>query len=325
MWRAFGTFPQQLSDGLAAGSAVRTATPATILLAGMGGSGIGGALAAGWLAQRASVPLVPWPEETPPGHLGWEDLVLAVSYSGETGETLAVARAALQRRARVVAITTGGSLASMVQEAGHPVVRVPAGMQPRSALGFLFGAVVGVLGSAVAPGAHDELARAVKALEPLPRQLREDERAPAHILASQLGAEQVHVVGHDLMALAARRFATQLDENAKVVAAFHALPEGMHNVVVPLAAGAPDARLVLLRRANESPLEAARFDHVRSEARVGQVVEVRVPGEGVEQLLRAVLIGDAASLLLAERLGRDPEEVATIGRLKERLRRLGSG
>ena len=167
MFGLVGQLGAQLREGYAAGhaalGAARAERPATAMVSALGGSAIGGSLAEALWRDSARVPIFVNRAATLPGWVGEGELVLPVSYSGSTAETLAAARSALGRGADVIAVTAGGPLQRLVADGGGQVVTVPGGLPPRAALGTLFGAVAAAL-------------EHVGAVPPVP----EDIRAAAH-------------------------------------------------------------------------------------------------------------------------------------------------
>ncbi|MCK4916290.1 MAG: bifunctional phosphoglucose/phosphomannose isomerase, partial [Candidatus Eisenbacteria sp.] len=133
-------FPDQLREAVAIGQetplSVRGEGITSVVVAGMGGSAIGGELAAGYLARSMSVPLSVVRGYSLPAYVGPSTLVYVSSYSGNTEETLSAYAEARERRARIVCSTTGGEVGRVAEESGHDIVRVPTGYPPRAALGF---------------------------------------------------------------------------------------------------------------------------------------------------------------------------------------------
>ncbi len=135
--------PDQLGDALwrveSAGIAGLEANG--LAVCGMGGSGIGGALARAALGDSLSRPLrvvrdyelAPWASP--------DNLILCMSYSGNTEETLACFEGAEALGAQRVVATTGGALAEGARAAGVPVIGIPSGLQPRAAVGYMFAIV----------------------------------------------------------------------------------------------------------------------------------------------------------------------------------------
>src|SRR5947208_6838150 len=117
----------------------------SIIVAGMGGSAIGGDLAAALLEGELKVPMTVHRDYGLPGYVGRDSLVIASSYSGNTEETLSAFEAARQRGAKILVLTTGGKVAELGRGAGHPVVTFSYKAQPRAALGYSLSLVLGSL------------------------------------------------------------------------------------------------------------------------------------------------------------------------------------
>src|SRR5947207_1006674 len=189
---------------------------------GMGGSAIGGDLAAAALSGRLTKPMMtirgyelpPW---APAG-----SAVLCSSYSGDTEETLACYAAAEALGAQRLVATTGGQLAEAARRDGVPVIGLPAGVQPRAALGYMFcvSAELAAL-SLTGPRIHTEVDAAASHLE----QRREAIEARAADLAAQIGDATPVIYGGDLTAPVAYRWKTEISENAKLPAFSGVLPE----------------------------------------------------------------------------------------------------
>src|SRR5690606_13633794 len=107
-----------------------------ILIAGLVGSGIGAEVIQNYLNPGLRVPLVVCKDYAIPGLVDADMLVIVCSYSGNTEETLNAMEQALERQARVVAVTSGGKMAEVAEEKGLDCIRIPAGMPPRACLGY---------------------------------------------------------------------------------------------------------------------------------------------------------------------------------------------
>lgn len=304
-----------------------------VLFAGMGGSAMGAEMAALQLAQRGRVPCSVVRSYEPPAWAGVGTLCVAVSYSGDTQETLACARAARERGAQVLAVTSGGELARWAAAEGD-VVRVPEGFQPRAALGHLTFATLGALeGLGLLPAARDaeEVAARLEALRAQLEPRQTEASNPAKRLARALHHRIAFIYGAGAMEVAARRFATQLNENPKALAHWGPLPEAHHN---ELSAWFGDARLreaalpVLFRgEPAGTPLgarELATAALLREAGAEPWVVEAQ--GESpLARAFHAIYVGDYASVYLACLLGRDPTPVEAIQRLKARMAEFRKG
>jgi glucose/mannose-6-phosphate isomerase len=163
MHRHLEGFPDQLREAVAMGQETPLSVSGdgitSVVVAGMGGSAIGGELAAGYLARSMSVPLSVVRGYSLPAYVGPSTFVYVSSYSGNTEETLSAYAEARERRARIVCSTTGGEVGRVAEESGHDIVGVPTGYPPRAALGFGLVPLLFVLGRlGLAP---DEEARIV--------------------------------------------------------------------------------------------------------------------------------------------------------------------
>ncbi len=295
---------------------------AGVLVCGMGGSAIGGDLAAAALGDRLTRPLLTVRGYELPSWATPEWTVLASSYSGDTEETLACFAAAEALGARRIVVSTGGALVDAARAAGVPVVGLPGILQPRAAVAYMFAAAAEVAALAGAgPRLHTEIDVAAGFLED-----RSDElRARAAEVAARLGEVPPVVYGADLTAPAARRWKTQVNENAKLPAFFAELPEADHNEICGWdGAVAAGLSAVLLEDSDQHPRERRRFE-LTAEAIAScgaEVVRVETVGETrVERLLWAVMLGDLVSVELAEARGVDPTPVEAIDRLKAALGR----
>ena len=291
------------------------------LVAAMGGSAIAGDAAA-VVADAAGRRL--WVHRGY-GLPGWVDssagLFVAISHSGDTEETIASFGAAREAGIPLAVVATGGALSAT--EA--PTVMVPPGPQPRAAMGYLAGALLRLLEAAgVLPPQADGLAEAADVVEAL---LDGDGPGLAQEIAVGLQERAVLVYGSaGPAAVAARRWKTQINENAKAPAFWSELPEANHNELEGWAAPGGAARtigVVFLRdAAGEVPRVAMRFAHTRRlmEDRVAIAGEVQASGAGpLARLFSLAVMGDLVSVSLAESAGVDPMPVETIEMLKSRL------
>ena len=298
-----------------------------LVVCGMGGSAIGGDLAAAVIGDRArrhvrtvrDYLIEPW--------AGEDVLYLCASYSGETEETLDCFAAAGAAAAPRVAMTTGGRLAAAARAEGVPVIGVPGGMQPRAAVLYM---VVGALECAALCGACPPLGEEIEAAAPLLEELaREwgpdapDDALPKALAPALLGTVPV-VYGAGLTAPVALRWKAQLNENAKAPAFHGALPEVDHNEICGWAGAGRVA-----------PFSAVFLDDAGISARVRRRIELTARAVGLEaagveivasrgetpleRLASLVLLGDLVSVYLAALGGVDPTPVEPIERLKRAL------
>jgi glucose/mannose-6-phosphate isomerase len=298
---------------------------AGLLVCGVGGSAIGGDLAAAILGERLERPLVTVRAPVLPSWASAEWAVLCSSYSGATEETLSCYAAASALGARRVVASTGGPLAESARAAGDPVIGLPGLLPaPRTAVAYMTVCAAEVAARAgVAPRIAAELEGAADFLE----RRREELRERAAAIAFQLAGRTPVVYGAGPSAAAARRWKTQINENAKLPAFFSELPEADHNEICGWSTdgGGEALAAVLLEGSAGGRDEARRFELTAATIEASGAVAVRVEEAGEtpsQRLLRAVMLGDLVSLALAEARGVDPLPIEAIDTFKASLRRL---
>jgi glucose/mannose-6-phosphate isomerase len=302
-------------------------TPAGLVVAGMGGSAIGGALARAALGDHASRPIFVTRAYGLPSWTTPETMVLCASYSGNTEETLACFESAGALGAQRVVVTTGGRLAELARADGVPVIPLPGGFQPRAAVAYMTVAALEVAAMCGAgPRLTSEIDVAASHTEQLVAEWGPD--APEDSLAKEiarglLGSAPV-IAGAGLTTPIAYRWKTQINENAKLPAFTHELPELDHNELVGWE-GAPDVgrfSAVFLDDCDAHPRVKARMELtqrlIADNAHASYKVETR--GEtNIERVISLVLLGDLVSLYLAVLRGVDPGPVKLIEQLKTEL------
>jgi glucose/mannose-6-phosphate isomerase len=301
-----------------------------VVFIGMGGSGIGGDVAAAVTAPLMPVPITVCKSYECPAFVGPESLVFALSASGNTEETVQAATDAEAAGAHVVAVTSGGQLGALVSSWGAPVFPVPTDIpQPRAALGAMATPALVVLDHlGLYRGGQTWITAAVEQLK-LRRDAIEDagpSSLPAAV-ARTIGRTMALVHGGGMVgAAAAQRWKTQINENAKAPAFYATQPELCHNEVCGWGVDGDVTRQVItavaLRHEGEHPQVGRRFELIGEIMRevVAEVIEVHAEGDGdLAQLLDLILIGDYMSLFLAEEYGVDPGPVPVLGDLKVAL------
>jgi glucose/mannose-6-phosphate isomerase len=313
LWRAqsAGITSHDLSGGLT--------------VCGMGGSAIGGDLAAAGLGDRATRRVATVRGYALDSWTSPETLVLCSSYSGNTEETLACFDAAGAVGAARVALTTGGRLAEAAREEGAPVIGVPAGMQPRAAVLYMtVGALECVALAGAGPAIHSEIDASAALLGDLVAEWGPD--APEDSLAKRL-ARELHgsiplVHGAGPTVAPALRWKTQINENAKAAAFASQLPEADHNEICAWERGSAPFAAVFLEDPDQHPRVRRRIELTAAEVERAGAPAIRVAARGddrLERVLSLVLLGDLVSVYLAVLEGVDPGTVEAIDRLKGAL------
>ena len=331
-------FPAQLERAARIGAAFRPPDalrdPSQIVLSGMGGSAAAGDLLARLCDLAGSVPFLVNRDYRVPKFVGPDTLFIASSYSGNTEETLAAVKQALQRRARVVCVTTGGELGKIATRRKLPLIEIPTDppMPPRAALAFSFVPLVFLLASlGFLPGARRQMREALDVTGRLREQLRPDvprQRNRAKQLAAYLYEKIPWVQGTvGLMSAVAYRWRCQFNENSKTLAYSSEYPELNHNEVVGWELPSDLARglgVIVLKEPDLQPRIQARIDITRE--LIGAKADPQmIEAEGDSPLARAlwaVYLGDFTSVYLALLSGHDPVAIVAIQELKRRLAQL---
>jgi len=323
-------FPRQLEEGYRAGRELDLGPfhgATTLRAVGMGGSAIAVDLAR--ILIDAETPLHLALQRSPvlPRGLGSGDLILLVSYSGNTWETLEAYKEAGRRGARRVVLSSGGELTERAERDHTPLVVLPPGLPPRSTAAFQLGSLLGAFDSAFAESNEARIRRAAERVRSQGRAWTA-RNGPAQRLAKAIGRAVPVIYTDSQFSPVARRWSTQFEENAKRVAFFDEVPEILHNALVGWdATGRLAARRfapVLLHRTGVPPLTLRGFTHLAQVLgqREARLVETTIPGDDLlEQVALATALGDHVSIHLAEAARVDPYPVETIVRLKAVLAR----
>ncbi len=304
--------------------------PRALVVAGMGGSGIAGDVLGAVAGPSAPVPVLTHRGYGLPGWIGPADVVIAVSCSGRTEETLSAAEEAVRRGARIVTVGAADSpLADLGARGRGQHVPVPPGLVPRARIWSLVVPLLVAgdrLGVCHVPG--DDLAATADLLDLLTERYKSAKESflnPAKALALAF-AEPLPVVWgtSPLAGVAAYRAACQFNENADRPAVWGTVPEVNHNQVVPFDdPTAPDRfRLLYLRDTGEHPSVARRVEISQELARERGIGVDEVVAEGdstVARLASLVAAVDFTTTYLALLLGVDPSAMDPIVQLKRRL------
>jgi glucose/mannose-6-phosphate isomerase len=299
-----------------------------VVVLGMGGSGIAGDVLTTVAGPFMPVPVVAHKSYSIPNFIGDKTLVFAVSFSGNTEETIEAVGDAAAAGGHIVAVTNGGELAQLATDWNVPLVRIGDGIpMPRAGIGAVAIPPLVVLEQiGLFPGASAWIDAAVEQLRKRRDQLIED-GSTAEQLARRIGRRIPLVYGGGgIGGLAALRWKNQFNENCKIPAFSNVLPEMCHNELAGFGQYGDVTRQIMhlleLRHEFEHPQIARRFELVTEAVReaVGDVDTVVAEGEGLlAQLLDLVLVGDFVTLHRAAQEGVDPGPIPALDDLKAAL------
>jgi glucose/mannose-6-phosphate isomerase len=317
-----------LADGFRSGHQLGVIVPPRIrqiAVVGMGGSAIAGDLLSNLAdAETDRSVLVLRTPDLPKGvDANW--FAVAVSYSGDTWETLRAYDELARRGTPRVVVSSGGLLSERAAVDGTPCLVVPAGLPPRAAAGYLFGGLLGLMDPIFPETNELRLGRAISRLESQRRGITGAAGGPTR-LAEKVGKRTPLVYAETAWLGLARRWKTQLEENAKRLSHFDVLPELFHNALVPWDAmskvEAGRRAAILLEWSRQDSRTEGRFRYLERllKARGARVERVRIQQDDrLTAILQGVWWGDYTSLALAEDSRVDPLEVNAITRMKHRL------
>ncbi|QXC62806.1 hypothetical protein KSP35_08515 [Aquihabitans sp. G128] len=296
---------------------------ANVLVVGTGAAGWVGDLLAAVAGPFMPVPLVVHKGFEPPSFVDRSTLVVAISASGDSPETVAAATTAVQAGGQLFAVTSGGRLGALADAHAAPTVFLPVADAPiptRSRIGALAVPVLKAFdGLGFFPGSGDWIAAAIEQLKVRREELRTDDNVAAELARALAGTIPVVYGGGALGGVAAARWKVQLNQSAKTPAWTGELPDVVHGEIAGWGQHGDITRqvlsLVLLRHDDEAPEISEQFATVETwtEEVVTAIHTVSAAGEGpLAQLLDLALIGDLVALDLADRAGIDPGPTPTI-------------
>ncbi len=328
-------FPSQFEDALNTAQAAKlpdwnASQIQNILLAGLGGSAIGGDLVRSYLAERLNVPFFICRNYTLPHFVGESSLVFISSYSGNTEETVSAYDDAQRRKAKILTLSSGGKVEEKSLQNGITWVNIPKGFPPRAALGYSFVPVLVMLERlGFAGGEKDQIKRTGEFLSSnrlkyrLESGVREN---PAKRLALELHQKlPIIYAATDHFDAVSTRWKGQICENAKMLAFNNVFPEFNHNELVGwkiLSEYGDDLIVVILKDEEDHPRVKTRMEIVRGiiEKTKVKVMEVESCGETLlSRVFSLIQLGDFVSFYLAILNREDPRPVKVIDFLKNEL------
>lgn len=334
MLKALWNLPEQCEEAERIAQAIDVNFTATeiknVMVTGLGGSAIGGDLLRVYAGDKAAVPVIVNRDYTLPAFVDASTLLFAVSYSGNTEETLSAYAQAKEKGAKIIVLTTGGKLGQLAEADGYPVIKVPGGISPRAATGYLLIPTIVIMAKiGLLPDAGDE----IKDLTGHLRVLREHLKPAVPVeqnLAKQLATRfynRLPVIWgvSGTTEVVAQRWKGQINENAKAPAYWAVLPELNHNEIVGFEKPEnvlKQLEVVILRDRADHPRVQKRIEISKTIIKdaVSGVTEVYSSGNSsLARTFSLTYTGDYMSVYLATLYGIDPTPVKMIDFLKQKL------
>jgi glucose/mannose-6-phosphate isomerase len=301
-----------------------------IVFTGLGGSAIGADLIRSYTSFEIKVPIIVNRNYTLPNFVDSDTLLFASSYSGDTEETLSAYEGAKGKKARIIAISSDGTLERLSKKDGVPFIKIPQGFPPRCALGYSF--IPPLLTLCKLGFIKDKLKEIDGAIDVLSQLKSElDLNSPVNKnIAKRVALILQHkypiIYGaNDYIDVAVTRWRGELAENSKHLASSHVFPEMNHNEIVGWDFPPELIRkfvVVLLRDSGDHKRVAKRMDITKEilNKKGISIVEVFSRGEGLLSRIMALIhIGDIVSFYLAILNGIDPTPVDKVTYLKKEL------
>ena len=282
-----------------------------LLISGMGGSGISSLIASALCNHMADLQVIPWANYELPNWINSEDKIICISYSGNTAETLSAANRALEIGCNLEVITTGGQLEELAIQNNLNVTKIERGHQPRAALPLLLKPLLYKIG-----------------IPNLDLQIKETldleiDIEKAKEISKKIKNKLACIYSNGLLTPAGYRWRCQIEENAKVLAMNHELPEMNHNEIVGWTSPPNNMSVILLRDNNESEAIKKRMDTTKKIAWTSKgigVIEIYSKGKWpLTRIISMILLGDLVSIELAKLNSVDPTPVKIIEDLKKLL------
>ncbi|MDH5173713.1 MAG: bifunctional phosphoglucose/phosphomannose isomerase, partial [Elusimicrobiota bacterium] len=298
-----------------------------VVVCGMGGSAAGGDLLKSYLRREARIPIEVNRDYILPQYAGKKTLVFAISYSGNTEETLSAYQDALSRSAKIIAVTSGGKLKELCQKDGIDVIEIIKGMPPRATFGYLFFPMVTLLERLGLIGSKEkEIKETIQNLRILCKQYNQKSKANlAKDISERIKGHLLLIYASQHLAACAVRWKNQFNENSKGIAFFSLLPEMNHNEIEVWASSSEFTKkfyLIFLRdnAENERIKHRILITEDILKDKVAGIQHVISSGECLLSRLHSLIyLGDWVSTYLALTNSIDPIPTPMINLLKKQL------
>ncbi len=317
-------FPIQLHEALIIGKNHRFIASVkefnNVVVTGLGGSGIGGSIVQNYVFDKLKIPFIVNKGYDLPSFVNRKSLVIVCSYSGNTEETLMDMKQAIKKRATIICITSGGTVAEIANQTRLDCILVPAGMPPRACLGYSLVQILFTLANFGLIGNHFE--KEIKAAIKQMKAGENDTQKKALAISKKIIGKLPIIYSSDHFEGVAIRFRQQLNENSKLLAWHGAIPEMNHNELVGWRDDANDKAVIILRNKDD-------FDRVQSRMEINKkvfkkhtstIIEIYSEGNSYwEKAFYLIHLTDWVSVMLADLRELDATEVNVIDFLKKSL------
>jgi len=318
-------FPKQFKEGIERAKDIRVEGRfENIIICGMGGSALPADLLLTYLNDLKLPFYIHRSYNLPPQAIK-ESLIICISFSGNTEETISAFKEAQRKKLKIAVITTGGELAKLAQKYNTSFVLLPSvKIQPQWAIGYLFGSLMKVLSnSGVIEDNSEEILKMAENLKPLRLE------AKGKILAKKLAGKIPLIYASDKFKSLARIWKIKLNENSKIMAFWNYFPELIHNEIVGYSelksqiSNLKNFHVIILRDSGDHPkiLKAMELTAVLLKKKGIEVDFVEIEGKSIlEKLFNNLILSDWVSYYLAKEYKIDPAPVEIVEEFKKKLK-----
>ncbi|UCG90706.1 MAG: bifunctional phosphoglucose/phosphomannose isomerase [Candidatus Heimdallarchaeota archaeon] len=296
-----------------------------IVICGMGGSAVSGDYLRIYLEKISHLPIIIQRNYDIPNFVSKNTLLILISYSGNTEETISCLISAIKKTAKIVGIGSGGNLKDFLRKHNIPFFLIPSGFQPRASFPLLFFPLLKILATMnLVPMDQAAIDETIF----LFRQMRQEFHFENPIPENQAKQIAQRLQGRipiiwSPFACIANRMKCQLNENSKILAMAEELPEFNHNHIVGWESWTEDNPFIVIafRFQAEHPNVKLRFEITKDIVKKKvEIIEISARGNSfLSQLFSATYFGDYISIYLAILNNQDPNTVDSIVFLKEQL------
>lgn len=316
-------FTKQLAEAKAiADKAVVSSsnTIQSVVVTGLGGSGIGGTILSELISDVCPVPIVINKDYFLPAFVNANTLVVVSSYSGNTEETLSAMQQAMAKNAQIACVTSGGKVLELAKQNQFDFIEIPGGMPPRSCIGYSLVQLIKLfVAKNLAPQSLlTDIENSVKLLNTENSNIK----AEAENIAKKLHNKIAIIYSLGTCEGAAVRFRQQINENSKMLCWHHVFPEMNHNELVGWTTKNDNLHVITFKTSFDYNRTVKRYEVCKPlfEKYSSGVTEITAKGTSkLEQFFYLINIGDWISCYLADIKGIDPVEVKVIDHLKGEL------
>jgi len=311
-------FPNQVKIGWVLGADITYTDIENVIVSGMGGSALPGDILKCYLRHELKIPLIVSKDYFLPKFAGKNSLVFVASYSGNTEETISSLKEAARKNCKVVCIASGGKIEEHAKVHNLPFIKIPEGLQPRAAIGYMFFAMLKIIQNCkLIESKEKDVERAEKAL----RKDIYDE------LAKKLSAKLVDkiplIYASDDLGCVAEKWKISFNENSKIHAFYNIVPEMNHNELVGYTNVKGNFHVIIIKDDEDFRRIHDRFKVMKEVIKEHDVpvTEIEIKGDCyLTKIFSAIYIGDWTSYHLALLYGTDPTPVDIVEKFKKKIR-----